>query len=84
MMVSNTFFHQSFQFILISGTVTWLVIACWAFPWDSIEEMNKVDNVINMHVNLAGLLMSYTYIKQLTIPMVTINEKDGEYYFGSR
>ena len=26
-------------------------------PWDSIEEMNKIDNVVGMHVNFTALFM---------------------------
>ena len=38
-------------------------------PWDSIEEMNKIDNVVNMHVNCAGLFMSFVYIWKLLVPL---------------
>ena len=31
-------------------------------PWSSIEEMNKVDNVANMHGNFAVLFMSFVGI----------------------
>ena len=64
------FLNHSFQFALVSTTVYWLVLAWFcAFPWHSIEDMNKIDNV-NWHVNLAGLFMSYVYMKQLMIPIM--------------
>ena len=39
------------------------------YRWNSIEEMNKVDNVVRMHGNFAGLLMPFVYFWQLYVPL---------------
>ena len=52
----------SIPFPIINGF--FLILA-----WDSIEEMNKVDNVVNMHALFAGLFMTFVYIKQLLLPL---------------
>ena len=57
----------SVVFSMISGIL--FILAMYVCPWDSIEEMNKVDNVVNMHAHFAGLFMTFTYIKQFLLPV---------------
>ena len=37
-------------------------------PWDSIEEMNKVDKLANMHGTFAALFMSFVAIWKFLLP----------------
>ena len=57
----------SIPFPIING---FLLILATKYSWDSIEEMNKVDNVVNMHALFAGLFMTFVYIKQLLLPII--------------
>ena len=61
--------HDSFQWFILLGTVVMIVVDIYGFGWNSIEEMNNVDNVVKMHRNFAGLLMPSVYFWQLFIPM---------------
>ena len=64
----------SFGFTMIGGFL--LILAAMKclydsiYSNDSIEEMNKVDNVVKMHAHFAGLFMSFAYIKQLWLPII--------------
>ena len=46
-----------------------IVVDIFGFDWNSIEEMNKVDNVVKMHRNFAGLCVPFVYFWQIIIPM---------------
>lgn len=51
------------------------------YPWSSIEEMNKVDNVANMHGIFAALFMSFVGIWKFLLPelkfvMLTSSSKE--------
>ena len=37
-------------------------------PWDSIEEMNEIDNVVAMHVSFAGLFTCLVVIWKWLLP----------------
>ena len=57
----------SIPFSIING---FLLVLATKYSWDSIEEMNKFDNVVNMHALFAGLFMTFVYIKQLLLPII--------------
>ena len=63
----NTFFHYLFQYFIISAVVFFFVVTI-LMPWNSIEEMNKVDNVVSMHVIFATLFMFFVGFWKFWLP----------------
>ena len=61
--------HHSFQNFILFVTVVMIVVDIFGFDWNSIEERNKVDNVVKMHRNFAGLCVPLVYFWQIIIPM---------------
>ena len=61
--------HHSFQWFILVITVVMIVVDIFGFDWNSIEEMNKVDNMVKMHRNFAGLCVPFVYFWQIIIPM---------------
>ena len=61
--------HHSFQWFILIGTVVMIIVDIFRFDWNSIEEMNKVDNVVKMHRNFAGLCVPFVYFWQIFVPM---------------
>ena len=43
-------------------------------PWDSIDEMNTVDNVVMAHKNFAGLFMSCMAFRKFLLPFTKYAE----------
>ena len=43
-------------------------------PWDSIDEMNTVDNVVMVHKNFAGLFMSCMAFGKFLLPFTKYAE----------
>ena len=64
--------HHSFQWFILIGTVVMIIVDIFGFDWNSIEEMNKVDNVVKMHRNFAGLCVPFVYFRQIVIPMTKL------------
>ena len=62
------FFHTLFQYFTISAVVNYFFTIMIRTPWNSIEEMNKVGNVVAMHVVLAALFMCFVVIWKCLLP----------------
>ena len=61
-------FHDLFQYFIISSVVLFFVLPMMLIPWNSIEEMNKVGNVVAMHVVLSALFMCFAAIWKCLLP----------------
>ena len=61
-------FHNLFQYFTISAVVNYFVTIIIHTPWNSIEEMNKVGNVVAMHVVLAALFTCFVVIWKFLLP----------------
>ena len=61
-------FHNLFQYFTISAVVNYFVTIIIHTPWNSIEEMNKVGNVVAMHVVLAALFTCFAAIWKCLLP----------------
>ena len=61
-------FHYLFQYFIISSVVLFFVLPMMLIPWNSIEEMNKVGNVVAMHVVLSALFMCFAAIWKCLLP----------------
>ena len=61
-------FHNLFQYFTISAVVNYFVTIIIHTPWNSIEDMNKVGNVVAMHVVLAALFTCFAVIWKCLLP----------------
>lgn len=68
-------FYTIYGFALILAAMKCLYDSIYSN--DSVEEMNKIDNVVKMHALFAGLFMSSVYIKQLFLPIIIYPFKSG-------
>ena len=64
----NIFFHNLFQYFIISTAVLLFVAPFMNTPWDSIEEMNKVVTVVAMHGIFAALFVCFNIIWKWLLP----------------
>ena len=64
----NIFFHNLFQYFTVSAVVWFFVATMMHTPWNSIEEMNKVGNVVAMHVVLSALFTCFAAIWKCLLP----------------
>ena len=63
------FFHNFFQYFLISGMVFVFVAIMTNAPWDSIKNMNRLDTVVVMHVAFALIFMILNIIWKILLPL---------------
>ena len=61
-------FHDLFQYFIISSVVLFFVLPMMLIPWNSIEEMNKVDNILSMHAVFAALFVCFATIWKCLLP----------------
>ena len=68
MQLNLYFFHNLFQYFLISGMVLFFVAIMTNAPWNSIENMNRFDTVVAMHVAFALIFMCLNVIGKVVLP----------------
>merc|ERR1712150_89797 len=61
-------FLASVTYFIISSVVLFFVLPMMLIPWNSIEEMNKVDNIFSMHAVFAALFMCFATIWKCLLP----------------
>ena len=54
--------------MIISAVVLFFVATMMNTPWDSIEELNKVNNVVAMHAIFAALFLCFVAIWKWALP----------------
>ena len=64
------FLNHSFQYAIFSGVVFIVAQSIMKTSWDSIDEINTVDNTAMMHRNFSGLIMSCMVFLKFLEPFI--------------